>query len=102
VGLGSGQPVGPVQDRPQEPVQGDERQLDLGLVPGPAEHPEPGSLVGRIQEQGRLADAKLAMHHQHSAVSLAGVGEQAGDAARSLDRPYNTGHIPEGRSARSR
>jgi hypothetical protein len=58
--LGLGEAPGQLQDRPQELVQGGERQLGLGLDAGGPEHGHPLGPPGGMLEQGGLADTALA------------------------------------------
>lgn len=78
-GLGGGQPGQSVQDRPEQQVQGRERELDLGLDPGTTQSLEVAGLSGSILEQAVLSDAGLATNHQHAAVAPPGIFEHAND-----------------------
>ncbi len=61
---------------PQQLVEGRERQFRLGLHAGAAQHPEPLGPVHRIPEEGRLADARVAAHHQDAAASRTSAVQQ--------------------------
>src|SRR5205807_7003149 len=54
-----------------ELVEGRERELHLRFDADGAGYPEARAGLDGVLEQGRLADARLAVHHQHAAVSLA-------------------------------
>jgi len=57
--LGFGQPVDPVQYRQQQPVQRGVAEVGLRFDTGRPEHPEPGGALGRVPQQGGLANARL-------------------------------------------
>jgi hypothetical protein len=47
------------------------REFHFRLDPGRAGDPKLGTGLGGIIEQGGLADARFAVHHQHAAAALA-------------------------------
>ena len=79
VGLGRGQPAQPVHDRPQQLLEAGEGELGLGPGARRAEYPQVAGRLGRVGEQGALADPGLAPNHQGAATPGACLGEQAGD-----------------------
>jgi hypothetical protein len=95
-GLGEGQAVDPVQDRPQQLVQGGKGQPDLGLDPRRAEQLEVAGLPGGILQQGVLADAGLTADHEHAAVPLARFSEQVGNTRALLKPSIEHGELPAG------
>ncbi len=67
------------EHRAQQLVQAGERKLRLRLDPGGPQHPQAGGVLGRVVEQGRLADAGLAAEHERRAGAGTGIVEQGAD-----------------------
>ncbi len=59
----------PVQQRRAQLMQPGERQLHLRLHARHPQHPAPGRLPGQVLQQRRLAHPRLAVHHQHPALT---------------------------------
>jgi hypothetical protein len=68
--------VQPVEHRRAQLVQPRERELHLGLDSRDARDPEAGGLLGAVLQQGGLADARLAVQHEHAAVAAADALQQ--------------------------
>ncbi|GAA2989672.1 hypothetical protein GCM10010519_24300 [Streptomyces lactacystinicus] len=66
------------QERAQQPVQGREAQLRLGLHPGRTDHPQVRRGLGQVVEQPGLADAGLADQDQRRAHAVADACQQLG------------------------
>src|SRR5579862_3146664 len=69
--LGIRQSLDEVEARRAQLLQRSERKLDLPFHPSCAGDTETCSRLERRIEQGRLADARLAVHHQYAAVAVA-------------------------------
>jgi hypothetical protein len=60
-----------VEERGTQLLNRCERELHLGFDPGRPGDPQPARSLDRVVEQRRLADARFAMHHQHTATPAA-------------------------------
>ena len=77
VALGLREPVEPREHRRAELMDPGERQLHLGLDARDVRDAEAGGLPGRVAQQRRLPDARLAADDQDGALPVARVCEQA-------------------------
>ena len=67
------------QDRPNDLLQGGEREMRLRLDAGAAQNDHVAGLVARVLQECRLADARLAGEDQHCAVRRSSAGEELAD-----------------------
>jgi hypothetical protein len=74
--LRSRQLIEVIEHRRAQLLQSGERQLHLRLDAGRARHPAAGRLAGGVVQQGRLADARLAGHHQRPALARPDIVQQ--------------------------
>jgi hypothetical protein len=77
IALGTRQALESIHDRPAQLVQAGEGQLHLRLRARRAHHLAAGGLGIQVRQQRRLADARLAPHHEHPALAPAHRVEQA-------------------------
>ena len=66
--LRTGQPVQPVEHRRAQLMQPRERELHLRLNTRNPDDPTPQRPLGHVLQKRRLADPRLAAHHQHRAL----------------------------------
>ena len=76
-----------------------ERELHLRLDPERPGDPKPAPGLDRVLEQGGLADARFAMHHQHAAAPAADAVQQP---VEHLALAFPTEQLPSGRENRWR
>ena len=76
------------QRREQQLVQAREGELRLRLDPDSAQYPKAPGVVGRVLEQGGLADPRVAPQDQRPAVAVPDIVEQLSEPG-TLTLPAN-------------